>query len=197
MLYRLLLLTCCLCSLSMSGQSQTVDAKLTLGGLFANTTKFGVEIGLSKKVSLEIAPGVYYSLLGDLGIDQNRFSGYLLGANFRFYTKPTEKGLDRFFLAPYARIVDGRIKWVNDDVVNDEFTFRRSSFGLMFGYKELFKGSRLFFEVSCGLGYVANLNFVDLAPEDQNDFLEKLFSTRVDLQSSIMIGYRFGGKKRD
>jgi hypothetical protein len=190
------IIACCLlfqiCSLSL--YAQEIDLKITPAGIFSGSVRGALELGISEHVGLEFMPGGYFSLFNGIGSDRSSSRGYSLMGNFRYYTKPTERGRDGFYLAPYLRITDGSFRSIVDGRTQDKFEFRRSSAGLMLGAKKIFKNGHWFVDVGGGLGYVFDLKFNDLFTEDViADIVEDIYSIRVDIPFHLMLGYRFGG----
>jgi Protein of unknown function (DUF3575) len=170
-----------------------VDLKIGPLGPVFGTLNLRSEFALSNKIGIEASIGTGWNRVRRMDEPELRNQLMRLGLNGRFYFNPTDRGQDKFYMGIYSRYAQGNTE-TSDEDNEDSYETERFSIGLLAGSKTFFGKGRFLFEYNFGLG--RNLVYTFDAIDDSEPFdLSTLPLANLDVFLSLMIGYRFGGKK--
>ena len=172
-----------ICFLLCFGTCLNAQTDVTINPIALLFSNFGlsVEKPLRDNFGLEGTANFRFNKYDALG-DEFGSNGFGLRAMGKYYFKPT-KGINRFHVAPYARIGYNSINFTSDKVKNFRFAF-----GFYTGYKWVSSGN-IIFELGLGAGRAFVNNYSsDAASFDASDWP----GINIDLTGKLAIGYRFG-----
>jgi Protein of unknown function (DUF3575) len=170
-----------------------VDLKIGPLGPIFGTLNVRSEFGLSDNFGLEATVGAGWNTLTINDEPELRNRVLRLGLNGRYYLNPSELGQDKFYLGMYSRYSRGSAN-TTDQALNDSYNTDRFSIGFLTGIKFFARDDRFLFDFNLGIGRAFVYRFESIGDSDPID-LSGVPLLNLDIPFSIMIGYRFGGKK--
>jgi Protein of unknown function (DUF3575) len=173
--------------------SAQVDLKIGPLGPVFGTVNLRSEFGLSDNFGLEATVGAGWNTLTINDEPELRNRVLRLGLNGRYYFNPSELGQDKFYLGMYSRYSRGSAKTTDVDI-DDVYNTDRFSVGFLTGIKFFARGDRFLFDFNLGIGRAFVYRFDAVDGSEPID-LSGVPLVNLDIPLSIMIGYRFGGKK--
>ncbi len=135
---------------------------------------------------------------GNLTILDEKFSRFKTGGiiSGKYYFNP-ELSADKFYAGMYGKYINTSF---NSEIANSTNNFKRNRFalGMLIGYKWV-SNNGILFDINFGLGRALSTNYSFESDIDENEQIdltrgfEALSNLiKVDLVSSISVGYRFG-----
>ena len=169
--------------MSLAAMAQ-VEVKINPVGALFNSPDLSVEYIVSDNFGIEGRIGYSWSNIDVNGAGyQGR--GLVFIAGGRYYFNP-KAGADKFYLGAYSKF-----KNINYTATLEDRTEaskrQRLAVGSILGYKILSKNERVSFDLNFGIGRA-------LMTRDTNvseDFLNDVVITKLDLISTLAVGYRF------
>ncbi len=169
--------------MSIAAMAQ-VEVKINPIGALFNSPDLSVEYIFSDHVGVEGRIGYSWSNV-DVNGTEYKGKGLVFIGGGRYYFNPNAGG-DKFYLGAYTKFKNSKYTATLDDRT-EEVKRQRLAVGSILGYKILSRNERVSFDLNFGIGralMTRNTNAND-------DFLDNVAITKLDLISTLAVGYRF------
>ncbi len=169
--------------MSLAAMAQ-VEVKVNPIGAIFNSPDLSIEYIVVDNFGVEGRIGYSWSNI-DVNGAEYQGKGLVFIGGGRYYFNPNAGG-DKFYLGAYTKFRNSKFTATLDDRT-EEVKRQRLAVGSMLGYKILSKNERISLDLNFGIGralITKNTNASD-------DFLNNVAITKLDLISTLAIGYRF------